>query len=69
MKVIDLLNKIAKGEKVPEKIKFDDEVEIIEEKPKHIEELDRSKPFSTFDVADKVDELTKAVNYLLYKEK
>lgn len=129
MKVIDLLNKIAKGEEVPEKIKWgndewkysngasknyytdyedlfsvidgsnlNDEVEIIEDeepdlfemiedmknKPKHIEEVkeiiryqDLEAPYGHNESMfmkriimqqNKIDELTKAVNYLLDKE-
>ena len=122
IKVIDLLNKIAKGEEVPEKIRYNaivyqkdndgdidfyignnhngtlfleklgdtnelnDEIEIIEEKPKKIEELTNTiEYFITYederlkeDISlickrlitniDKINELTKAVNYLLEKE-
>lgn len=116
MKLIDLLNKIAKGEEVPKKIKIGDdelyfskykntyvfedggdlnwcyyvthkilnnEVEILEEKPKHIEELDivpldveyaglssteRATRSNVNEIHKKVDELSKAVNYLLDKE-
>lgn len=111
MKVIDLLNKIAKGEEVPKNIEvsgelitfkftfdknrdlylsehhktlgeiFDlsnmlnNEVEIIEEKPKHIEELNISRlrkneycyPI-TVEIMAKINELSKAVNYLLDKD-
>lgn len=109
MKVIDLLNKIANNEEVPEKIKYknkiyfrtwsdymgdepideyyydseenswnetlslklEDEIEIIEEKPKKIEEikinLKSTKPY-TDQIEIKLNELTKAVNYLLEKE-
>ncbi len=108
MKVIDLLNKIAKGEEVPEKIKYNtkiynwdedaylhyedeytpeeaflegirtdmvlnDEVEIIEEKPKKIEECKSYEDFEGIDdyiehLRDKINKLIKAVNYLLEKE-
>jgi hypothetical protein len=110
MKVIDLLNKIAKGEEVPKKIKhhweyeykfdelrneycymnnknerFDadwliisminDKVEIIEDKPKHIEELanvwgkeGNLSVDAGVNLMDKINELSKAVNYLLDKE-
>ena len=115
MKVIDLLNKIANGEEVPKKIKFENEVyvldhegldfyaleegyglllekindtnllnvevEIIEEKPKHIEEINKSYPIFNFDeksfeamkdmlqdVYSKQVKIIKAVNYLLDKE-
>lgn len=118
MKVIDLLNKIAKGE-TPKKIKYqnykwvwtgddyktikgvkdcflitgqeytwvteflNDEVEIIEENPKHIEEIktifvpmknnDREKNIENITktlekYGDCINDLTKAVNYLLDKD-
>lgn len=121
MKVIDLLNKIAKGEEVPKEIEYqgavyvfdekdyklfkganllsknclttyinavmlNDEIEIIEEKPKKIEELKSTISYYftyederlTEDFSgiskhlitniDKINELTKVVNYLLEKE-
>ena len=109
MKVIDLLNKIAKGEEVPNKIKWaddewsysngpsknyltdledlfstidgsnlNDEIEIIEEKPKKIKEFGYccvNKNGETRNFVDveevlknRINELTKAVNYLLEKE-
>ena len=54
---------------------FEDEVEIIEDKPKHIEELNISRlrqneycyPI-TVEIMAKINELTKAVNNLLDKE-
>ena len=107
--VIQLLNKIAKGEEVPEKIKWsidewkysngasknyfndyedlfsvidgsnlNDEVEIIEDKPKHIEEIDLEEDAKKQNflvtkqdriLENKINELSKAVNYLLDKEK
>ena len=114
MKVIDLLNKITKGE-IPKKIKYrnatyiydekqedygfffidhyeyllddiriisqlNNEVEIIEDKPKHIEELKEfdfgtfkgMTPYEVFEATmeeyKKFNELRKAVNYLLDKE-
>jgi hypothetical protein len=108
MKLIDLLNKIAKGEEVPKKIKIEDdelyfseykntyvfedggdlnwcyyvthkilntEVEIIEGKPKPIEELkdddsiweEQAKDID-YIFLDKINELSKAVNYLLDKD-
>ena len=112
MKVIDLLNKIAKGEEVPKKINWhddeweysngesknyftdyedlftaidgsnlNDEVEIIGEKPKHIEKINKSYPIFNFDeksfeamkdmlqdVYSKQVKIIKSVNYLLDKE-
>jgi hypothetical protein len=104
MKIIDIYNKVAKGEEVPHfiideqeyyigadgvlKSYFGDEVEwrvhkdwlneevkIIEEKPKHIEELkddnsiweEQSKDID-YIFKNKINELRKAVNYLLDKE-
>ena len=117
MKVIDLLNKIANGEEVPNKIEiitsrdtvapfylqdneyinnytgdtliecldeFDlnNKVETIEEKPKHIEEINKSYPIFNFDaksfeamkdmlqdVYSKQVKIIKGVNYLLDKDK
>lgn len=101
MKVIDLLYKIAKGERFENcKMKFkkiepeevneyviynrlyeedltlNDEVEIIEEiieeKPKHIEELEilpDNESYSNKILYGKINDLAKAVNYLLDKEK
>lgn len=111
--VIDLLNKIAKGEEVPKfklkghnaiweyKYEFEQflwgtlnldvlhclnsEIEIIEDeepdlfemiedmknKPKHIEELEilsDNERYSNEVLYGKINELTKAVNYLLDKE-
>ena len=40
---------------------INDEVEVIEE-DKKIEKIDRTKPFSKFDVADKVDEIIDYIN-------
>ena len=123
IRVIDLLNKIAKGEEVPKfklkghnaiweyKYEFEqflwgtlnldvlhclnseieiiedeepDLFEIIEEKPKHIEEVkeivklqDLEPPYGNNESMfmkriimqqNKIDEITKAVNYLLNKE-
>ena len=114
MKLIELLNKIATGEKIPRQVRYfgvtytydgscyvgddcelllnhiedlarclDKEVEIIEDKPKHIEELDivpldveyaglssteRATRSNVNEIHKKVDELSKALNYLLDKE-
>ena len=112
MKVIDLLNKIAKGEKLPRKLKgknhtytgiedveyrlcnyqdedgdilfsddydwcnetlLNEELEIIEEKPRKIEECKNYECFEGVDdyiehLRSKTNELQKAVNYLLEKE-
>lgn len=112
MKIIDILNKIANGEEVPKKIKYDarimeydhnkqdyngyysngngnwlfqylfdkcrdtkhfinDEVEIIEEKPKHIEEINYLEHVGidlSEAVCKKINELKEAVNYLLDKD-
>ena len=40
---------------------LNNEVEVIEE-DKKIEKIDRTKPFSTFDVANKVDEIIDYIN-------
>ena len=54
---------------------LNDEIEIIEEKPKKIEEIDDDNSIWEEQAKDidyifknKIDELTKAVNYLLEKE-
>lgn len=50
-----------------------DEVEIIEEKPKHIEDVnydvDCTDEWNFGEIYDKLNEISKAVNYLLDKEK
>ena len=49
---------------------LNDEVEIIEEKPKHIEEIKAkyTSQVGKLELANKINELSKAVNYLLDKE-
>lgn len=112
MRIIDILNKIANGEEVPKKIKYDarimeydhnkqdyngyysngngnwlfqylfdkcrdtkhfinDEVEIIEERPKNIEAINYLEHLGidlSEAVCQKINELAKAVNYLLEKD-
>lgn len=75
MKVIELLNKIANGEEVPNRIKYEkhiyeyeegtyilnNELEIIEE-PKKIEKIDISNGISVVNVAYKLNEIIDYIN-------